>query len=384
MPPPSRKLLRSATQQDIAAALNLSRSTVAFALNPKHRAKLQPETVCLVESKARELRYHPKRFAQLLRGGQSHTIGVIFGSALYHAPQERVRCLAKSAMEVGYDLVAVDLDWFASDTERLRRYLLDNALEGLVMCNVNPTHPVWSLVEEESNRLPVVSIGGLEIGNFAASDLLQAYELMTRHHLAQQSRNLVLLLSYHDEGADYSKAVPSVLASRIEGFCRAIEAAGGSVEVSKDCHHLFDLPLRAPKARSGIVGRVMHPLREKGIHNVFELGNAITTRMIEEGNLPDSLICSNDEIAAGALTACIRKQIPVPGRVCISGTDNATFSPFCGIPLTTLSQPSEQMAQWVISRIVELIEKPKQRAKHHYFPCELLLRDSTQRTAPNP
>jgi DNA-binding LacI/PurR family transcriptional regulator len=366
------------TQKDIAEALQLSQSTVALALNPKQQHKLQPETVAHIQAKAVELGYRPQKLARILRSGRSHTIGVVYRQGHYHAPQERVKFLAQQAIRAGYQLIAVDLDWFGKDNKGVQDYLLGAAVEGVVLVNL-PLHNLETWEEFFRDRgLPVVSLSSLaaECWDDAQADLETAFFEMAQHHLAQGSRRLTLLTSFHDKG--FRGPSFSTILGRVNGFSRAVREAGGSIVADEETRNYLLLK-KEKAAGGGLVGEIYSPVRTEEHHSAFELGRVVAEQMILENRHTDSLICNNDEIAAGAMAACLHYGTQVPGALKISGADDAPFSRYCGVPLTTIRQPSEEMTRWCIERIVQLIENPAERTRpqKRTFPCELVFRRSS-------
>jgi len=371
------------TQKDIAEALNVSRVCVAIALNPKSksREKLRPDTIARIEAKARELNYRPQRLARVLRSGRSHTIGVVCQTGIYHAPQERVRHLARGAIRAGYQLVSLDMDWFERDIDAAQEYLLGVAVEGIVFCNIsNQDQLGWQKFIEERS-LPVISINsGPDAVDQARADMYSAFRDMTLHHLEQGSRQVHLLLPFHwkSPGKDVPPLTPNQ-AARLKGYADAIRSVGGEV-VADPIYRQYIGRATASGPRSAIRGEVHHPLRTELCEDVVDLGYYETKRLLQAPrNVPDSIICSNDHIAAGALAACGELGIPVPETVRISGADNAPVSRYRGVQLTTIEQPAQRMAQWSIERMVDLIENPGKRRspKVEFFPCNLIFRSST-------
>lgn len=369
------------TQKDIAEALNVSRACVAIALNPnsKSRGRLLPETIARIEAKAQELNYRPQRLARILRSGRSYAIGVICQSGIYHGPQERVRHLARHAIQSGYQVVSVDIDWFDRDLSAAQDYLLGMAVEGVIFCNIaEEIQQAWRQLMHARN-LPFVSMNGVsDTIDQTRVDMRTAFREMTLHHLQQGSRHLHLLLPFYDRPANGKSATLTPNQSaRILGFADAIHSVGG---------HLVGEPRLtrtlqpSSGAASGITGTIHHPQREPLHHDVVDLGYYQTLHLFRKSQCPpDSLVCSNDHIAAGAIAACGELKVSIPDQVRISGSDNAPVSRYRGVQLTTINQPAEPMAEWSIRRVVELIENPQERTtpKQVFFPCELIFRSST-------
>lgn len=369
------------TQQDIARSLNLSRSTVAQALNPRLQWKLQPETVELVKKRAAEMNYYPQRFAKVLREGKTYTIGAVFRLARYYAPHEQIRLLSHIALERGYHLVTIDRNWFTGRPKAEEKFVLEAGLDGLLFYNIKFEEPPhWASVLA-ARSFPMLNIGS----DFAQPmdalnwEIRESYAAMTRHHIAQGSRRLTLVLP-----TPASSCIPEVgvIYRRIEGFVDALREAGGSVTAP------FPLPSAAQHAStSGLTGEIVcREAQDDFDGNAYAIGEAITEKLIRERRLSDSLICSNDDMAAGALTVCLKHSLRVSDDVKISGTDNAPYSAYCGIPLTTIAQPTEAIATAAIDRLIARIEgriapgSPETRT----FPCEIVVRRSTSPSTANP
>lgn len=365
------------TQKDIARELGISQATVAMALNSQTQRRLLPQTVALVQAKAKEMNYSPQRHASILRSGRSHTIGVIFVSSLYHAPQQRVKCLASAAIAAGYQLVAADVEWFSWDISQAAEYLKGVAAEGVVLCNLS--EDILLEWEKVVHNWPVAFMGvGAEGGQSAHSDMEDAFYRMTLHHLEQGSRHLTLLLPFYDSQPGDG---PKMIRHRVNGFRKAIVASGGKAFADDTATgRLFDLPDKPPSAGCPISGRVVYSRRTDKFNSAFELGAWYVQSLLDRGEpLPDSLVCTNDEIAAGALKTCLQQGIRIPATVRVSGADDAPFSRFCGIPISTVRQPSKAIADFCIRTIAKMIEQPtgQEKPQEKRFPCELVYREST-------
>lgn len=370
------------TQKDIAKALGISQATVAIALSAKTRWKLTPEMVAQVQAKAREMNYTPQRQASILRSGRSHIIGVVFLSGVFHAPQERVKCLARAAIRAGYQLIAADLDWFDRDLKAVADYLMGAAAEGVILCNL----PGGLMNEwyEVADLEPTVNIsaGIRGKGDNLYGDLKEAFRQITQHHLELGSQRLQLLLPYQEFSREEDTPLLGVpVEQRLDGFLEAMKEAGATVVSSdRETARLLGVEYTRTLPRKGIVGQVAYPAKAPEVNSALELG-AWFIHSLGAGHrqLPDSLICSNDNIAAGVLQACQELEIKVPGQIRISGADDAPFSLYCGTPITTISHGPKEMADYAIERIVSLIENPDLRANPvaRAFPCSIIPRAST-------
>lgn len=379
-----RKRSFGVTQKDIAKALGVSQAAVAYALSVDKQHRIPRETVEKIHAKAQELDYRPQRHARILREGRSRTVGAVFYSGPYHAPQERVRYLAKQCISKGYQLIATDLNWFGENERGAEDYLLGAAVEGVILCNVMIARKTNWVEFFASRGVPVVALSSAVEGDVdrVRADLENAFEVMTRHHLDQGSRKIRILVSSSREGR-IVESIREPVVRRIRGFVAAIQQAGGVVNMDRETWDIIGLVKSDAKKHrpGGVVGEVYYPVNEDLTHaeSIYEVGYQQTKQMIVDGDLPDALLCSNDQMAVGAMSALIEHGVDVPGRIRVSGMDNFPFSKYCGIPLTTMEQPSEKMATWAIDRLVHLIECPEARGfrEDKLFLCDLLIRNST-------
>lgn len=382
----NQKLQKSPTQREIADALNLSQSAVTLALSENAQGRLAADTVAKIRDYAARNGYRPNRAAQIMRSGRSYTIAVVCqsGEFTYHAPQERVKHLARGALREGYQLISIDMNWFEGNTAAAQNYLLGMATEAIIFCNISAENQVGWMKFTQERSLPVLSMSStFDEMDQTRADMRSAFRDITLHHLEQGSRTLDLLLSFHDNAA-VEKLRSPLLSERVDGFVDAIRSSGGEVIAGPETARVFDLPTEFSSLRPSIQARVHYPLRTELCEDVFDLGYHETRRLLQTGKT-DSLVCGNDHIAAGAAAACGESGLRIPKDIRVSGADNAPFSRYCTVPLTTIEQPAHSLAEWSIRRIVELIENPEERnsPKTELFPCELIFRRSTMRFSPD-
>lgn len=378
------------TQKEIAEALGVSQSTVAFALNPRQRHKLLPETVARVEAKVAELGYHPQRHARMLRNKRSYTITLLIGGALsltnYHAPKERLHYVAKRIIAADFQVNTIFYEWFTRNEAALERFLINTAPEGVIFLNNHS-----SLGEKVINtlckrRIPCINISGVGDGiiDSFSCDMEHGFFEMTRHHIAQGSKRLALLLPMYEK----SYEGPFLMSTRfrVEGFIRAIAEASGTVPFSATLKRFRpDNCPPLPKGKSGVIGEIIYPEESPGdFSNVIELGEYYLNRLYAEERLPDSLVCSNDEIAFGVLNSALALGIKVPEQLLISGADNSPFSRHSSVRLTTLEQPSEALAHLAFERLMGYIKTssnpfPPLEALSTALPPILVKRQSTEK-----
>jgi LacI family transcriptional regulator len=94
------------------------------------------------------------------------------------------------------------------------------------------------------------------------------------------------------------------------------------------------------------------------------------------GELPDALICANDQMAIGALRALADKGIRVPDDIAVVGFDDIFPASLCDPPLTTVHQAIRKLGERACERLTQRIANPTLRPTLEILPTELVLRSS--------
>jgi LacI family transcriptional regulator len=102
-----------------------------------------------------------------------------------------------------------------------------------------------------------------------------------------------------------------------------------------------------------------------------------TTAMLEAcGELPDALVCANDQMAIGALRTLSARGIRVPDDIAVVGFDDIFPASLCNPPLTTVHQPIRKLGELACNRLINLITDPTLPPRREVLPTELVLRSS--------
>jgi LacI family transcriptional regulator len=91
----------------------------------------------------------------------------------------------------------------------------------------------------------------------------------------------------------------------------------------------------------------------------------------------DGVICYHDYIAYGLVVELLRRGVGVPGDVAVSGYDNIDAGPLFGIPLTTVENPIEIMAEKAVRLLRLQLQDPDRLPVRVVVPSKLIVRQST-------
>jgi LacI family transcriptional regulator len=110
-------------------------------------------------------------------------------------------------------------------------------------------------------------------------------------------------------------------------------------------------------------------------------GEAAADRMLAEfggvaGQLPDAIVCSNDQMAIGVLRTLTARGIRVPDDTAVVGFDDIYPATLCDPPLTTVRQPIRGIGERACEQLIERIATPTLRPTVELLPTELVIRSS--------
>jgi LacI family transcriptional regulator len=113
-----------------------------------------------------------------------------------------------------------------------------------------------------------------------------------------------------------------------------------------------------------------------GLFSVMSGREGTLAMLAAGGELPDALVCANDQMAIGALRTLAERGIRVPDDIAVVGFDDIFPASLCDPPLTTVHQPIRKLAEVACDRLTERINDPTLRPKQVLLPTELVLRSS--------
>ncbi|MBW7928456.1 MAG: LacI family DNA-binding transcriptional regulator [Fimbriimonadaceae bacterium] len=332
------------TIKDIATRLNISVSTVSYALNGGPRPVPEAVRERVLEA-ARELNYRPNRVARSMITGRSHTIGVVppgITHNVFLSPylQHALSGVANAANDLHQDLV-IFTRFEAADTEAMLGYLLDGRVDGAIF--IAPSLSEDATRQLAASGLPCVcvSIAPHEGLPSFSPDNEGGIRLVMEHLFALGHRRF------------------AHIAGRPE-MDDAIARRGG-----------FEAFLRSQSL----------PCPPESIVNgdfTMEGGALAMAELLRRGSGATAIVCANDEMAVGAMHTVQAAGLRVPEDISITGFDMSPYSGIVQPPITTVSQPVIEIAAAATSALVALVEGQEPPASR-VFPTELVVRASTAR-----
>jgi LacI family transcriptional regulator len=92
--------------------------------------------------------------------------------------------------------------------------------------------------------------------------------------------------------------------------------------------------------------------------------------------LPDAIVCGNDQMAIGAMRELQAAGIRVPADVAVAGFDDIRFGALFAPPLTTVRQSLRLLGERACSLLLERIADPALPRRAERLPVKLIVRES--------
>jgi len=97
---------------------------------------------------------------------------------------------------------------------------------------------------------------------------------------------------------------------------------------------------------------------------------------LPDRDLPDAVVCANDQMAIGMMRELQAVGLSVPGDIAVVGFDDIYPGMLITPSLTTVRQPMRQLGQRACSRLLERIADPALPHRVELLPTELIVRES--------
>ena len=192
------------------------------------------------------------------------------------------------------------------------------------------------------------------------------------------------------------RGVPHVLVNRVldvlESPGCSIDNAGGACMVARllvDLGHREIASLQGPISSS--TGReraeaLRVALRGMGIrlprHRVrrvafnHDAGFRAALELLDDPQPPTAIVCGNDVIALGALSAARSRGIAVPHQLSVVGFDDISPAAWPLADLTTVHVDLDEMARWGVDLLLAEMHEPTHEPLLHRIPVHLVERST--------
>lgn len=327
------------TINDVAAALGMHKSTVSLALSGK--GNVSQQTRVRVAEVAERLGYSPNPLAQrLARVSDNSFVALCSGGLDVGLATDKIlriqKLLGRHSLESPIYTLS---EWPDSASNSATTHALAQAQQMRSLCRQRPRAIVCSAqalharVWEELAHY--MEMGGCVVSYDTSVPFPCDQVVFDREDNAFQGARALIDAGHSDIGFAMAGSTfwPSENAAlpqnqRIAGWKRALKEAG----LEWRDERMF-------------------------VHGPYEIGGAeLATRFLALKQRPSALCIVNDYVALAFMVEIMRAGIRVPDDVSIVGQDNQAVALYCPVPLSSVTQPVEQITQSVVELLTARLE----------------------------
>lgn len=325
--------------KDVAERAGVSLSAVSLVLNGRRRESISEVTRKRIMAVVDDLGYRPNQRAQSLATGVTNTIGVFVSEISNPFFPEIIHSFEVSAMSRGFETQLVNTEYDPERARRAVRKMIDNRVRGIVIFSSQFDRKL--LDEIVRNHIPIVSVGSAPAEPWISRikiDFASGLQELLRHLSSSGHRRFAAIIG--------PEQIPSV-----QEYVNTLKrvAAKWRMQVSQviSCNYRHDGGMRAVHA------------------------------LVKDPDIPTAIVCGNDLIALGAISALEQAGIRVPQDVSVVGFDDLVFARLARPPLTTAAVPREELGALAFEVISRMISARRPREESRRIAPTLVVRGST-------
>ena len=307
------------TLQDIAKKVGVTKMTVSRYFNDPNSvaAATRKKIAAVVE----ETGFIPNKVPAILSKSKSKVIGLVIPSFSNMVFSDLITSVERTAISRGYKVLISHSRYDINSEEQSVADFLGMQVDAIILCESIHT-------ELTTKRLKKSGIPVAELVSIPADPIDIAIGVDHIELVASATRGLI-------EFGRKNIAYFGVRQDR-----RTMERQKG-----------FEMALRARGMRPHIFTSVTP--------SNFKLGGELMkSALASEANV-DAVICTNDDVALGALIACQQYRTEVPEDIAVIGYNGLNFCDAAVPTLCSLATPRGEIGRLAVEKIVEQIESGK-------------------------
>ncbi len=304
-----------------------------------------PATRERVLAAIKELGYRPDRVAQAMASRRTDLIGMIVPDARQPFFAEMAHAVEQAAAERGKMVLVGNSDYRTEREVHYLRAFLGMRVSGLILVSQGMSEQAASEIEAWDARVVLLHERPEAIDDVAVvTDDIGGAQLATRH-LLEHGHEYVACIG----GVENTPSVGDPVADHVEGWRRAMQESGRSVE-----GRLIEAP-----------------------YNRYD-AYKVALEVLARPDRPTAIFCATDDQAIGVLRAARELRIDVPGELAVAGFDDVKEAALTDPPLTTIASDRPAMARAAVDLVLDdgLRVAGSRRERLKQFPSALVIRRS--------
>jgi LacI family transcriptional regulator len=319
--------------RDVATFAGVSISTVSHVINSTRF--VEPATREKVECAIASLGYRPNLIARSLKSRKTKTIGVVVPETTDDFYVQFLSHFETDASLKGYSIILCDSNGSFEVEKRNIKLLLDKGVDGIVLSTLGVTK---SDLDGLDIGVPLVQLDTRLIGlesDFVGIKNKEAALIATQHLIQHGSKRPAFIFA----------GKSNAMNERLDGYKAALESSA-----------IISEPLSCGLTTKG----------DSTLDRFFLMHEGI-----------DGVVAGNDFCCFEVFMAARRLGIEIPKRLKIITFDDVKWMKITFPPISTISQPIEDIADQAFSLILNQMRKPtKAQYKSIYLESHLIERES--------
>ena len=328
----------SVTLKDVAKVAGVSYATVSRALSGS--SEIGEETRRRILKLCKEMGYTPNSVARSMVKRHTDIMGLIVPSLNNPFMSELTSHLEIYARNRGYTLMVCNSSYDHDLEKEVYSLLVSRQVDGIVMIPVG--HESYASLNALTSQVPTVFISENMKDypeNYVSVDNSRGMQIATEYLYSLGHRQIL----YFGARAD-SKTHQL----RLDGYLSTCE-------------------------KLGIEPSVLHSSYSRSSR---EVGYTMASEYFSRPHPETAILCAADMLAIGVMQAAFEAGIRIPKDISLMGFDNISFSALPQIDLTTVNQPTQQMAIAAVDMLLERVKDPAAEHAKLILPPSLIVRKS--------
>lgn len=336
------------TLKDVAQAVGVHVSTVSRALDPRTRHLITPEVAEAIIKTSERLEYRQNAAAYSLKTNRTRTVGVVLPDITNPIFPPIIRGVEDALAAHKYVAILANTDGDMRREEEITETLRARGVDGMILASVEREDEAVSSLTEEGIAIVTVNRQVSDPGiSSVAHDEDEGIRLVLDHLVELGHKKIANI------------AGPQALSTG-EARYRAFERHRGLMALDPD---------------PGLVAFASGFKESEGERCAAEL-------MARQAGFT-ALVCSNDRLAVGAVTALRAAGLDCPGDVSVTGYNDMPLVDRLSPPLTTIRVQQYRAGRAAAELLLKALHTPptEREPQHVVLPVELIVRGSTQALA---
>ncbi len=325
--------------QDVANAAGVSTATVSRVLS--HPAVVAEPTRIKVLRAVAELEYAPNNNAKSLRTTKTSKILITVPNISNPFFSSVIRGAEQAAQAAGYAVLLGDTHGEEHRENEYATMLNRKEADGIIFLGHRLPTSLQEMVNRLGDKAPIVN------------------------------------------GCEFSPEL-GVASVHIDNSAAADHAMSLIFARGHKCVGVVTGTLRSPLSRDRLTGASAAARRFSAIDQLkvmsgdfsIESGARAATTLIDQWPEMTAIFCFSDEMAIGALSAIRAAGKRCPEDISLVGFDDIRYSQYLDPPLTTVSQPMEQIGRGTVELLVEILAGRPLHTRSVTLPHQLVERAS--------